>query len=244
MRNIVLFLAVLLQTAYSKDYVIGVEDVNYFPIYNNDNGQYKGYARDLFDKFAKDSGHNFTYNILPVNRLFKALAEGQVDFKFPDNEHWQKDAKQGVSVSYTNGVFTNIDGCYVLKENLGNKLENIKTLGTLLGFTPWPYFDNIQKGAITLSHNPNLVGLISQGTLKRIDCVYLSGYVIESYLKQENKIGALVFNKNLPYSKDEYKLSTTKEVSVINAFNEWLSKNQEFVNSLKAKYGIDKDLEK
>jgi polar amino acid transport system substrate-binding protein len=234
----------LSMNAFGEDFVIGVEDMKYYPIYDNEAGEYKGYARDLLDQFAKDSGHTFKYSVLPINRLFKALTAGQVDFKFPDNEHWQTDAKKGFNVVYTNGLFTNIDGLHVLPAKAGKGFESIKVIGTILGFTPWPYFDKIQAGQVKVTQNTSADGLINQGMIERVDGVYLSVYVIDYALKQAKKDGALVFDKTLPYSKDDYKLSTTKYAKVAEDFNTWLAKNQELIVSLKTKYGIEKDLEK
>ncbi|MGK5094404.1 hypothetical protein WDW89_20610 [Deltaproteobacteria bacterium TL4] len=43
--------------ASKSTYVIGVEDLNYYPQYNTTSTQdYVGYAREFFDAFAKSKG--------------------------------------------------------------------------------------------------------------------------------------------------------------------------------------------
>lgn len=51
--------ALLSQSALARVYTIGVEDIDYYPIYKTEGGQYKGFARDLFDRFGKEKGFEF-----------------------------------------------------------------------------------------------------------------------------------------------------------------------------------------
>ena len=48
----------------------------------------------------------------------------------------------------------------VLPENKGKGLGSITTIGTLLGFTPWPYQMQIKTGKMRLSENASFDVLI------------------------------------------------------------------------------------
>ena len=58
LRCFLLFLSVCLSApVFSGEYDIGVEDIEYYPIYAKRDGIYAGYARELMDEFAKKEGH-------------------------------------------------------------------------------------------------------------------------------------------------------------------------------------------
>ena len=139
----------------AEHYVIAVEKVEYYPLWAQRDGQYAGYARELLDEFGKYSGHSFEYRPLPILRLYKEFLSGRVDFKFPDSPYWAKDQKQGKSVVYSDSALEYIDGVLVKPENLGKGKSNIKTLGTVRGFTAWDYLADIESGAIKVNENAN-----------------------------------------------------------------------------------------
>ncbi len=40
----------------NANFTVGVENINYYPQYTYENKEYKGYARELLDLFAKSKG--------------------------------------------------------------------------------------------------------------------------------------------------------------------------------------------
>ena len=77
-----LFALVCSGAVSAQSYVIGVERLAFAPHYSIDaQGQYQGFARELFDLFARTSGVELSYKVLPVEQLLPALLSGQVDFK-------------------------------------------------------------------------------------------------------------------------------------------------------------------
>lgn len=42
-------------TAEAKTYMVGVENIDYFPQYRGSTTQYEGFARELFDAFAANT---------------------------------------------------------------------------------------------------------------------------------------------------------------------------------------------
>jgi ABC-type amino acid transport substrate-binding protein len=221
--------------------VIGVENQYYLPVYAYENGAYRGFARELFDAWASDRGYRVEYRALPVPRLYASLYGGQVDFKFPDNPNWKRDERTGKAINYSEPVAAFVDGTSVRPGNRAVSADSIKTLGTMGGFTPWAWLDRIKAGKTALSENFNLQALLRQALAGRIDGVYASvavvNYQLDRVLRQP---GALVFNANLPYSRDHYYLSSIKHPELVRDFNDWMRKNRARVNALKQKHGVEK----
>ncbi len=221
--------------------VIGVENVYYLPLATYENGVYRGYARDVFDAFARDRGYDVEYRALPVPRLYASFFEGEVDFKFPDNAHWKLDQRAGKKIHYSDPVAAFIDGTNVTPDKKNSAASPVKRLGTMGGFTPWAWMERIRGEQIQLSENTQLDALVRQALTGRVDAVYASvaviNYQLDHVLKQP---GALVFNPALPYSRDNYHLSTLKRPEILNEFNDWMQKNRQRIAALKKKYGVEK----
>lgn len=73
MKSVSLMLCSLLflQSVAAREYVTGVEDLAYSPIYTTRHGRYEGYARDLLDSF-----YTFSYRALPIKRLYADFFPG------------------------------------------------------------------------------------------------------------------------------------------------------------------------
>lgn len=221
--------------------VIGVESLYYMPVATYENGVYKGFARELFDAFAKDRGYEVEYRALPVPRLYASFFAGQLDFKFPDNAYWKQSQRAGLNIHYSDPVAAFVDGTCVLPERRGARPEEILRLGTMGGFTPWAWLDRIKAGKPSLSENTQLEALVRQALAGRVDAVYASvaviNYQLDHVLKQP---GALVFGPGLPHTLDNYHLSTLRHPAILAEFNEWMRTNRDRVAALKKKYGVEK----
>jgi polar amino acid transport system substrate-binding protein len=225
--------------AWSGAYTIGVEATDYLPVSKGDTGEYKGYARDLLDAFATKYGHQFTYKPVPVARLYdEFLVKKSVDFKFPDNGYWAGDAKKGITLSYSKGLVSVTDGTLVLPANKG-KSSSLSKLGTLRGFTPFPYLDQIKDKKVTVAEANSADAAISMGEAGRVEGVYM-GILAANYVMTEvmKKPGILVFDDKLPKSTGDFSLSTIAHADVIKQMDEFLVKEKDTVTKLKAKYKI------
>jgi len=222
-------------------YTIGVEAQKYYPQFDNENGiEYFGFAREILDMFAKEKGFQFVYKIRPVKRLFHEFIEKKAyDFKYPDNPVWQSDMKKGKNVVYSDSVVKYIDGVVVLAENKSMNLSTLKTLGTVRGFTPYPYLDLISQKKVKLNENNNFISLLKQVLVKRIQGAY-SNISVARYNLKENlkKPDAIVFNANLPHIKDSYYMSSISHPEVISEFNAFLKDKKPQIDTLKKKFNV------
>lgn len=240
------FLALSL-CAFQKQYVIGVQDFpEYLPYSKYYDDDYQGFNRELLDAFAKDAGLAFKYEAAPVKRLFQMFVLGKVDFKYPDNAYWSAQQKKGVSIIYSDPVVHYIDGVIVLNKNKGRGLEKLKVLGTIRGFTPFTYLEDIKSGKITLHENSNYMGLLRMIYKNRVDGAYtnvaVSKYYFENDIIEENDKSALVFDPDLPHTKSTRHFSTIKHPKIIRKFNRWMTEKKPFVEALKKKHRVEEGI--
>lgn len=232
----ILLLCLFSSVLNAKNIIVGVEDIEYYPLWAQRSGKYAGFARELFDDFAAKHGHTIEYKPLPIKRLYSELLHGRVDLKFPDSPYWANDVKQGYSVVYSDPTLDYIDGVMAL----ANSTNAIATLGTVRGFTPWDYLDQIEQGQIKVVENSDLDGLFKLIQAGRVDGGYFNVLVARYYLKhtlfQDN---TFVFNQNLAHSKGQYHVSTIHQQDVVNQFNRYLQENADAIAALKKKYEID-----
>ncbi len=226
----------------AKSYTIGVEDLQYYPLHTTGNGNvFGGFAREVLDMFAKEKGYSFRYVPLPVNRLYVAfLKERTLDFKYPDNPRWKEDLRGAATIHYSATLVTSEEGAMVLPKHKGRSLRQIKSLGTVLGFTPWPYLPAIDSKAITLSTSNGFDGLLRHALADHIDAVYINVDVANYLLAKELKTpGGLVFDPGLPHARSDFSLSTLRHAEVLNEFDAFLRRERLQLQNLKLKYGIE-----
>ncbi len=243
-QNIVYTLIVCICFLYvpinAQTYTIGVEELSYMPFYSSKGGLYKGFGRDILDAFAHSKGYTFKYVAMPIPRLYRSLIHKSIDFKFPDSPYWGKSTKEHLTITYSEKVVDYIDGLLVKPGYRGKKLSAIRSIGTLIGFTPEAYQSRIASGSISLVENPSFNGLLKMALHNRIDGAYVNPEAAQYILKNELQLAdsVLVFDESLPYTQGEFLLSTVHHKSVIKEFNEWLAANRGFIDSLYKKYGV------
>ncbi|MEN3812517.1 hypothetical protein ABH309_22245 [Chromobacterium piscinae] len=232
-------------TAAASSFVVGVEEIDYYPLHSCVNGKFSGYGRDLLDAFAKQSGYSFTYTPLPVSRLFHTfLNDSSIDFKYPDNPHWQADLKKGKSIFYSAPVINVIEGLLVKPEKVDQlSSASLRAIVTMRGFTPWPFEQamrqKINNGTIRVYQEDSFSKVIGLGMTGHYDAIYASPIVINYYLDEiVHKPGALVFDRKLPFESNDFSLSSIRQGEVIKQFNEFLEKNQPLIIELKRKYRL------
>jgi len=223
----------------AADLVIGVEKLAYMPYYSVEKGEYHGFARELFDRFAKEKGHNITYRPLPVERLYRYLLDGHIDFKFPDNPEWRNDLKNGVDLHYSDGVVPFQDGVLVTPEKIAQPVEASHKIGTIRGFAPWPLMGQIDQGAIQLVEQNSISGLLRQTLEGRLDGVYINSAVANFHLKNIlHRESALVLDKRIPHASSAYHITSINKPEIIRELNSWMLTRKGYILELQQKWGI------
>lgn len=220
---------------------VGVENLQYYPLHTVDaNNEYAGFAREVLDAFARQQGYTFRYVPLPINRLYSALLkEAAVDFKYPDNPKWREELRVGLQISYSDVVVTTEEGAMVLPKRRGRPLSQLKSLGTVLGFTPWPYLPAIDSKAITLTTSNSFDSLLRHALAAHIDAVYVNVDVANYMLAEELKTpGGLLFDPGLPHARSDFRLSTVRYPDVVQQFSLFLQREKTWLAQLRSKYRI------
>lgn len=237
----VLLLALLGTSASLRaaDLVIGVEDLPYMPYYSTDGGEYFGFARELFDRFAAERGHRIQYRPLPVERLYRSLMDGSIDIKFPDNPEWRHDLKLQQQWHYSEAVVPFLDGVMVPNALLTKPADRPLRIGTVRGFTPWPLLPRVEQGSIRMFENNSIAGLLRQSLGGRLDGVYLNVAVADFHLRNFLRADAqLVLDTRLPHDRSAYHASSLHKSEVIKQLNHWLRANRAQLRTLQQKWNI------
>lgn len=241
-KLVLVFIAGLMLSTPSfaaKKFVVGVENLEFYPLYSWDGKNYSGFFKEFLDGFAESKGYTLVYKGLPVKRLYKSFFKGKVDFKYPDSPYWGADLKKGKSIHYSNGVVEYIDGTVVLKENKGKGIGAVKNLGIVRGFTAWDYLGHIKAGKVKINESNGFDSLLKKLMKNRVSGAY-ANIAVANYIAGEKlgKKGVVVFDPALPHTKGNYQISTMKYPSVIKELNTYIKKNKTKIAKLKKKYKV------
>jgi polar amino acid transport system substrate-binding protein len=245
--KVMLFIAALAVGVFSsgvwaeqRTYVMGVEDVDLYPLYMLKDNEWIGLSRDILDAFAEKYGYTFEYQSYPVARLRDPRNWVRpLDLIFPDNPLWWAEQKKNVPFTYSQTIIEVIEGTIVLPEKRGKGLGQIRRLGTITGFVAGSYEPYIKSGQVVLEYAPTSINNLKKVLAKRIDGAYLpvdnALYLLRTELKGR---GTLVFDPTLPHDKIAYLLSTTKHPRLIKEFNRFLQDERVLIERLIRKYRI------
>ncbi len=231
--------------AYStekKNFIIGVQNfAEYLPYSQYKGKQYTGFNREVFDLFAETKGYTFEYQAFPIKRLYKQFLDGNVDLKYPDNSYWSAKLKEGKDIKYSDPLVEYIDGVMVVPEKKGD--VQLKVLGVIRGFTPFPYLELIKEKSITIEENTGYKGLLKQTLNNRVDGAYSNIAVSQYYLEKEFKNSqALVFDSSLPHVRSQRFLSSFKHPELIEEFNQFLKDHSDAIARLKQQHRVEEGL--
>ncbi|MES2115465.1 MAG: transporter substrate-binding domain-containing protein [Pseudomonadota bacterium] len=229
------------EASAARSYTVGVENLQYYPLHSTDaNNEYTGFAREVLDTFARQQGYTFHYVPLPINRLYTAfLKEQTLDFKYPDHPKWREELRHSLKISYSDVVVRSEEGAMVLPQNKGRPLSTIHSLGTVLGFTPWPYLPAIESKAIVVTTSNRFDGLLRRVLAGQLDAVYVNIDVANYLLAQELKApGGLQFDPSLPHAHSDFRLSSLRHDEVVAQFSQFLQHEQPLLQQLRLKYKV------
>ncbi|MBW8847634.1 MAG: transporter substrate-binding domain-containing protein [Burkholderiales bacterium] len=227
--------------ALAGHFVIGVEDVDYAPIMSVSGGEFRGYARELLDLFARRQGHQFEYRPLPTRRLVIEHMAGRLDLVFPDNPNWNAQAKQDARLAYSEPTVPFQDVVMVLPERRNLPLH---TLGVVRGYTPKRFLPQIEAGSLHVNEAADPGRLIRMTLTGRVDGTHVALPVALYQLERLGRPGALVPSTALAPTTLEYhyRLSSVKHVELIAQFDRFLREEQAALAVLQRRYGLDDKL--
>lgn len=237
-RCFTVFFICISHCSHAAELIIGVEDIAYYP-YFDFKAQDPSFSKDLLDKFADDNSHKITYLPLPVNQFSKWLFEEDIDFKFPDNPRWQTDRNtHNLEIYFSHEVVNLTAGTIVLSKNQDKNREFFRNIGTITGFHPTLWLEQIEQGKVKIIEDSSPKVLVKQLTHNIVDGLNIDLSVANYHLRELKLQERLVINQNTTTEAYSYQLSTLKYPLIIEQFNRWLAQNRPFINTLKQQYGI------
>lgn len=241
--SVFLFLFCLAEFAFAgpKKYLVGVENIEYHPhfSYDREKKKYSGFFREVMDRFGKEQGYTFVYQAFPVNRLFRELVTGSIDFKYPDHVEWGLKSKGDREILYSLPVVEYAEGIMLYPKFKGVGIGRIRRLGTILGFGIWDNLDGVREGRIRLIKSTNIKSLLKLILAERIDGVIVNVAIARYQLgKSVSDPDKLVFDPSLPHRIGYYHLSSIKHPEIMKEFDLFLVKRKPWIDQLKKNYGL------
>ena len=246
MKILIASLALALSTTAlaEQSYVIGVEQADFLPHYSGDSqGNYRGFARELFDRFAAQAGIHMTLRVMPADALLPALLAGQIDAKYPDNPSWSVQAKIGPPLHYSQPVVNYVDGVLVPPRRVGLGIDELRRLAVVDGWTPRGYEDRVRTNQVQVVSSKGLPRMVRQALLKDTDGGYYNVVVAAYYLNNlRAKPGVLVFDPGLPHTRGTFNLSSREHPELIDRFDRFLDEQRAEVAALKDEHQVEANL--
>ena len=114
--------------AQAEQYIIGAQNIEYYPHYDFTSNVDKGVGWAILEAFSDASGHEFVYLDMPVRRLQIELNKGNVDFVYPDNPRWNSEGTTLGEKTFSKPVAHTLSGTLIRSEDIGKGLNFIKKL--------------------------------------------------------------------------------------------------------------------
>lgn len=240
---VLLFLAVAssLSFAQAKEFIIGVEDIDYYPLYDFsiNNRERESFTKELLSTFFRTHGYQFKFVALPIKRFDKWYEDDGIDFKYPDSPRWRNRITKKLDLTFSQPVLQLTAGSYVLKKNQNRSRNSVKRLGIMFGFFPTLWYDKLQNGTLEKFEAHSSFSLVKHLLHGNVDVIDADNNVINYNLKklQKNE-DEIVLNQHIKHVRYAHHFSTIKHVKIMQEFDDFMVNQSELVANIKKKYNI------
>lgn len=235
--SFLLFFAINSFAAEAKTIVVAIEKLQYHPLYFIENGEFKGFARDVLDQFFYKKNYSVKYKVLPYFRANKELKEKKVDLMFPDNPLWLNDKKAGENFIYSTPVISYTDGFFSLKGHKYKNVKDIKVVGTIFGFNITPLKKRIDSGLVEVKEVFEVEKLLELLYLGRVDAIYLNTSVGAFYDREVSKKRQLELLPILDHVQSGYCFSSISRKDLVEELNDFFKKPVGLKDKIEIKKG-------
>lgn len=216
---------------------IGVQAINHYPHYDMTTGSLKGFAGDLFRLFAESNQLELEFVPLPVKRLSKEV-HGSVDFVYPDNPKWQALREGDDGRHYSQPVISNWGVALVLPPKQDIRLEQLKSLSIVRGFTPTKWMALQPQYDYEFVEVQNTRAAAMMALKGRVDAAEVEYHVAMYHLKELGLEDSLVVAESLPQSNVWYHVSTVEALDMLERFDLFLLEKSLSIQALAEQYNL------
>jgi polar amino acid transport system substrate-binding protein len=238
-RVLVLILVLAATGAWARPVIIGVEDQSYLPHSAVVDGKPVGFAAELLQSFARDTGQVVFLRPLPINRLYAEVASGAVDAKYPDNPDWRgPDYRGEYHFRYSKAVVDIIDGVMVRPAFLDQPVKQLRSLAMPLGFSVTDWVSKGGPDGLTIFYSSGIDSLVRMCLLGRAEGCYANIAVMSYWMRENGQDGRLVYDSRLPHAATSYYLSSVHRHDVVGLFDAWLADHPDRLEALKQRFHL------
>jgi hypothetical protein len=233
------FSSCLCWSVQAKTYVIGIEQLDYYPHYDFKSVQPRGYIFDLIQMYSQWSGDEFVFKALPVKRLYKDSVE-LTDFVYPDNKAWQPhlEIDPNIIKHYSEPVIYTLGATMVVPKKQQMTLASFKVLANIHGFSPTRWIELKKQHKFQILDVPDAESALGMAIRGRVDAASVEYNVALYHLDQMKQPKALVMAEHLPFTNLAFHLSSQKHPDQIRRFNKFLIEKRDQIKQLKQRYGL------
>lgn len=231
-RNGLIFLFLMLSAVQSsvakeanKTFLVGVENLDYYPILRFAGRTPEGFLMALLDEVTKDSDISYELLPLPVARLKKELAVGNIDVQFPDNPSWNYDFQQ--PKVFSRPVVRYKDAFFALLPH-----TKINTVAAPLGFTVPEATQEFSR----FTYLSSIEGLFTLLSNNRIDAIYLNQLVAKNFAQKQQLI--IYERDDYPADKQDFYFSAINESVLLDRVNRFMTTKPNRYRALLETYGL------
>ncbi|MCU7554827.1 hypothetical protein OCL06_09465 [Alteromonas sp. ASW11-19] len=221
---------------WAETYVVGAQDIQYYPHYDFSKPDDKGLAWAILQVFAEQSGHTLVYHHMPVKRLQLELRKGNVDFVYPDNPKWYNQNVPAEEKFFSTPLTRALGGTIVRPEDVGRGIDSIRRLAIPLGFTPVNWQHRVDARQTQLVHVTDTLSALYLLERGRVDAANLEYSVTQYLTSTAVNYGPFTLDPALPHDNVGFMLSTMHHPDIIDELNTFLATHRDVINSLQSKY--------
>jgi len=240
--SLLVLLALFLNKSLAKEYIIGVEAVNYYPLFDfsASDASKPSFSKELLSRFFESRNYEYRFLPLPIKRFDKWFEEDAIDFKFPDNRIWRE--ATNLDITYSTPAIKLMAGAYVLEKNEHIARSEVHKLGTILGFVPTLWIDEVRSGKVELMEEYSPLSVVKHLLHANVEATNIDENVIRFNLEQLGSKEKVVLNKGIKHQVYAYHLSSIRYPEIIKEFDQYLVEHKTEIEALKNKYQIKAQL--
>ncbi|NMH58860.1 hypothetical protein [Alteromonas ponticola] len=219
-------------------YRVGVEDVPYYPLQDFRAPENKGVLASILRLFEEKQGISIEFIPLPIHRFSSWYDDGGIDFRIPDNPTWTD--KLHPELKFSSPVLQLCNSTIVLAKNADKPPSEIKSIGTLFGFTPSNHWrSRIERGEMELITDSSTKVLTRMLLNEMVDGLDLDYSAIRHEVRElGHDVETVDVYRSVSQALVSYQMSTLHHEGILNQFNDFLQNHRDEIITIKKNFDV------